>query len=80
MSDTGHLIMRRQAVTQLDAFMASHAADVLEHERAHVPRLPHALPPSKDAYSEHNESARNGGAETILTDHECHILEYAVAR
>ena len=30
-------IMRRQAVTQLNAFMALHAADVLEHERAHVP-------------------------------------------
>ena len=65
--------MRRQAVTQLDAFMASHAADVLEHERAHVPRLPHALPPSKDAYAKLNDSARNGET-AALTDHECRIL------
>jgi hypothetical protein len=72
--------MRRQAISQVDVFMTSHAADVLERERAHVPRLHHAPPPSKDTYSELNESARNDGAETILTDHECHILEYAVAR
>ena len=50
--------MRRQAVTQLDAFMASHAADVLEHE---------------DAYAKLNDSARNGET-AVLTDHECRIL------
>ena len=65
--------MRRQAVTQLDAFMASIAADVLEHERAHVPRLPHSLPPPIDAYAKLNESARNGET-AILNDHECCIL------
>jgi len=65
--------MRRQAVTQLDAFMASHAADVLEHERAHVPRLPHAPPPSKNAYAKLNDSARNGET-AVLTDQECRTL------
>jgi hypothetical protein len=65
--------MRRQAATQLDTFMASHAADVLEHERAHVPRLPHALPPSKDAYAKLNDTACIGEM-AVLTDHECCIL------
>jgi hypothetical protein len=64
--------MRRLAVTQLDAFMASHAADVLDYEKAHVPRLPHALSPSKDAYAKLNDSARNGET-AVLTD--CQVNE-----
>jgi hypothetical protein len=46
---------------------------VLEHERAHVPHLPHALPPSKNAYAKLNDSARNGET-AVLTNQECRIL------
>ena len=42
--------MRRDACLQLDSHMATPQADILEHERVHLPRLPHACIPSPTAY------------------------------
>ena len=46
---------------------------MLEHERAYVPRFPHALPPSKNPYAKLNDTVRNGET-AVLTDHECRIV------
>ena len=69
-------LMRRQACTQLDAYMATPTADILEHERAHIPRLPHAVQPSKDAYAKAMDNSRTNNIETVLTDPECRLLTY----
>ena len=69
-------LMRRQACTQLDAYMDTPTADILEHERAHIPRLPHAVQPSKDAYAISMDKSRTNNTEPVLTDPECRILTY----
>jgi hypothetical protein len=69
-------LMRRQARTQLDAYMATPTADILEHERAHIPRLPHAVQPFKDACEKAMDNSRTNNTEPVLTDPECRILTY----
>jgi hypothetical protein len=44
-------VPRRDACLQLDAYMATQQADIPEHERHHIPRLPHACVPSRSAYA-----------------------------
>ena len=69
-------LMRRQACNQLDAYMATPTADILEHERAHIPRLPHAVQLSKDAYAKAMDKSQTNNTEPVLTDPECRILTY----
>jgi hypothetical protein len=69
-------LMRRQACTQLDAYMATPTADILEHERAHITRLTHAVQPSKYAYAIAIDKSRTNNTEPVLRDPECCILTY----
>ena len=71
-------MLRRETCLQLDAFMATQQADILEHERYHIPRLSHACAPSKSAYACIMEPGLelNGQTKAVLTEAECRIMSH----
>ena len=71
-------MLRRETCLQLDAFMVTQQADILEHERYHIPRLPHACVPSKSAYACIMEQGLelNGQKKAVLTEAECRIMSH----
>ena len=70
--------MRREACLQLNTNMAIPQADILEHERTHLPWLPHACRPSQTSYQKLLTEVRGGNTESepVLTTAECRIMVY----
>ena len=69
-------IMRRLACSPIDAYMVTSTADTLEHERAHIPQLPHGVQPSKDASAKAMDNSTTNEVEPDLTASECRILTF----
>jgi hypothetical protein len=70
--------MRREACLQLDAYMTTPQADILEHEKTHLPRLPHACRQSQTSHEKLMAEVRGGNTESelALTTAECRIMVY----
>ena len=71
-------VMRRETYIQLDAYMATPQENILEHERTHLPRLPHACILKPSLYEKLMAETSGGGTghEPVRAAAECHIMVY----